>query len=186
MDQQTHNAAYKLFHYPFQVRVPQYMTYTEGEIETTGVAISGNREIDRECAQEMCSHTVTLAQIAKWHQAGSRIELVNIRDSVRMYDIIKEHLNDWLHKVETSHYEIEIPFEDLEVLDSLAEKLYLLARGIISQERASDTRSIFGLIRKSHFGKSTNPVVDAINASQHEPMTGLIQNINQRRRDWRS
>lgn len=185
---QPHNAAYKLFHYPFRVRVPQYATYLEGEIEKVGVAISGFRDLDRECAAEMCEHTTTISRIARWHAEGVKIELYDIRDSVRMYDIIKEHLDDWLREARNPLSVREPPLDDLRMLDALADRLYLMARGLIAESRKGETNSIFSFISQSALPPTVRQqtVADNIRQSQHSPLSDQIANLSHRHREWRS
>jgi hypothetical protein len=125
--------------------------------------------------------------VAKWHAMGVRIELSNIHDAVKMYDIIKEHLEDWLAEARNPLSVREPPVEDLRVLDSLADRLYLIARGLIAETRKGETGSIFSYIMQSAMPQVSreDKMAESIRQSQHSPLADQIASISHRHREWR-
>ena len=120
--------AYQIFHFYFPCRVQNIHRYTAEALREVGIVSSGDRAVDRAQALQFVDVSLTIAGIAEYFSQGVTVEITKPEDTAKIYRIIKQHLDNWLHYVRSNVHCIESPDEDLKKLDNLAAELYPHAR----------------------------------------------------------
>lgn len=110
----------QLFHTPFNVSLPSIYMYSTDEIEMFGTPTSGNKGIDEMMMNAPVYTYMTIPQMAEKYDEGAPISLVNPKDSVKIAELISEHLNRWLWILKNTVNGKAPPEEDFVVLDQLA------------------------------------------------------------------
>lgn len=129
-----HNPAYVIFHYYFEVYIPQHYLYTDAYIQKFGLPTSGDMNIDRSLAESSVLSMQTIGELAELYADGASITFKDPSDSVVVYKVINAHLNDWHEKVRKSIMGVNPPLEDLNKLNDLALELAPLASVYTKQE----------------------------------------------------
>ena len=187
IDTKEHTAAYKIFHYPFYFKVPAMFTYSELEIQDRGIPTTGDATFDRVLAEEPMNVRGTIKQMVDYRKEGAQITLNNPKeDSVRLYEIIVEHLGDVKQQLEQS---LNVQLKDTEFLrelDALASDVYVIARHYI--KTAGSKNSPLGIFeRKRRFGlQSKRPSKIQIDVEkEHKNMSeGLSIKAMERKKPW--
>ena len=182
-----HTAAYKAFHYFFLCEVAEMHLMTKEFIAISGTVSTGDRELDRNMALQPRQCQLSIAAMAEFHSEGISINLVNPEDSLKIYQIIYDHLTDWNQKV-LEQPNIKIPVEDLQKFDSLAAEVYKLAKYYWKEDPYHGRLQHF-LTNRSRRGRIRigNPKEHKTeHAAEHTPMTDAI-NAAMRKKDrpWR-
>ena len=116
--------AYQIFHFYFPCRIQNSHRYTPEALKEVGLVSSGDRAIDRAQALQFVDVTLSIAGIAEYLSQGVAVQLTRSEDSAKIYRIIKQHLDNWLHFVRSNVHCIESPDDDLRKLDELATEIY--------------------------------------------------------------
>ena len=134
----AHTPAYKIFHYPFRIWIPQlYLTSIE-ENQALGTYTSGNQQVDREASRQKLAITSTIASMVDFYRRGITIEFHSTADCVRIYEIIVQHIESFKdHIASTVFQPADIPWEDLKAMDEFAGEVFLKARGLIAKREES-------------------------------------------------
>jgi len=90
-----YTAAYRLFHFKYEMRIPQIFMYGTEYLEKNGYHVSGDGALDQLRLMEPSVMRQTPAGLAMLHDEGAPIDFVNERDAVEVYEDIQEHLHDW-------------------------------------------------------------------------------------------
>jgi len=98
----VHSAAYKLFHYPYLFRFPENEAFDVNDTEYFGRETTGNAEWDKNLASAMGERYLHPAEAAAMAARGVRIELVDPKDAIVIYEMICEHINNWLKHLEAT------------------------------------------------------------------------------------
>ncbi len=123
-----HTAAYKIFHYIFICKTKAANLISQLELETYGHVVTGDRDYDRAMAREEVDAQLTIAHMAEILDDGGDFTLTDPAKSAVIYQIIKEHLEDWEREVNLSLNLVNPPVEDLRKLEVLMQKMALTAR----------------------------------------------------------
>jgi hypothetical protein len=125
MDPSKHSAAYKIFHYEWDVLVPHMYVYTEEYIRIAGT-VSSTPDYDARLPKQMIGGRYTIAQIAQLMDEGATIQLTQPIDAKTIYDIVSSHLEDWSsHLIRASAFDLsKVPVQDLMLLSQMADVLY--------------------------------------------------------------
>lgn len=123
-------AAWKLTHANWRFSVPMYQFRTQEYFDSVGVGISGDKAVDKESLKQRVETSETLLEIARRHEQDHDIRLFNPKDSISMYEILREHLDNWSRGLrDDRNLDVdEQTLEELEMLDQLAADIYLVAR----------------------------------------------------------
>lgn len=121
-------AAYKIFHYIFLCKTKAANLVSQLELETYGHVVTGDRDYDRDMAREVVDAQLTIAHMAEILEEGGDIILTQPEKSAEIYQIIKEHLEDWEREINMSLNLTNPPVEDLRKLEILMQKMALTAR----------------------------------------------------------
>lgn len=191
--QTTHSAAYKLFHYPFRIWIPQLFLTSLAEKQALPQWTTGNREQDRQAAQQKVAITATIDKMIAFHERGVELEFDSLADVERIYDIILEHIEDNRRYIETSTWlPKEVPFDDLKKMDRFAEKIYLKVRGRIA--RRAETSVALGaleqecaaLVPLNGIGIQPSKVFEEVAQRQYNSVVDKATEVFERRfKGWR-
>jgi len=129
MSEKKHTAAWRLFHIKYAVRVPQLFMYGKPYLEKHGYHVSGDHGLDNDRLMESTVVRQTAAGLAILHEEGAPIDIVDIRDSVTIYDDIQEHLRDWERLSRNGAHPGDFPpLEDFRMLEAVAMALHETAK----------------------------------------------------------
>lgn len=119
-----------LFFEGFYVYVPNRAFHTAYELEEFGILDHGGEMENRAYLEDDRLIKATLVQMAEWRAQEIPIKLYNPSDADRMFKIVNTHLSNW--KIVSEYFPMATlpPFEDIEMLDKLAESLYPFANHV--------------------------------------------------------
>ncbi len=123
-----HTTEYKLKNYKFSFSIPALHFYSAEYQKEFGVTSSGDKGIDRMMMDSMVGSRDTILEMAKLYDKDVTIRLDDPKDSVRIYEIVKEHLDNWNRAAQTEHNLGDIPMDELRMLDEFAGSIQTLAR----------------------------------------------------------
>lgn len=126
--QKEKTPAFKIFHFFYEVIIPQHHLYSNDYLKEFGIPTSGDSAVDKEMANSPTYARKTIAQLAELVSEGASITLSNPEDSVQIYETIQAHLKQWNDKISRSPVDIKPPLEDLRLLDELAGLVFQVAR----------------------------------------------------------
>lgn len=137
LDPSKHSAAYKIFHYEWNVAIPQMYVYTEEYMRQNGTVMSGDAVYDARLPNQFVGGRYTIAQMTVLMDEGATIRLDVPQDAKAIYDIIARHLEDWSTSLSnTSSFDNKkTPENDLMLLSQLADNLYGYAARFFTHER---------------------------------------------------
>lgn len=135
-DKSLHSAAYKLFHYQWDIKVPHMFVYSEEFMRISGTVIS-DPAYDARLPKQMIGGRYTIVQMAQLMEEGATIELTVPEDAKAIYDIVSQHLEDWsTYLIRAAPFDLKnAPTEDLMMLTQLADVLYGYAVRHFTNER---------------------------------------------------
>lgn len=122
----TNTAAFKIFNQLFKVIMPVMQVRTIEDIQQRGVVISGDRRYDEAMRAERRLYYQTIAQLVEFHRRGVAIRLVEPKDSVVIYELVQQHLEDWAGTLKFS-FNVRVDQEvvdDLIAMDEFATAVY--------------------------------------------------------------
>ena len=176
-DNPEHSAAYKLFHYPFECTIPTFYLYSQEYVSKFGIASSGNAQVDEQQARTPQRCRLTVAAMASYFDEGAPIGLIDARDSVRIYQYIRQHLLDWQSAMLVDFNRRDTPVEELRVLENFGAEIYKVARHFLTEapEDSGLFQKLSGLSRRRGIKRHSsveapppqvpeqhNPIVDAL------------------------
>lgn len=190
MPAQEQTAAFKLFNYLYRVYIPQHHMYSNEYLKQFGIPTSGDSALDKAQANEMTLTQQTIAGMAELHADGAAIALEDPSKSVEIYEILRNHLNDWSRAVHEAFHDINPPIEDLRKLDDLATEVYKIAKGYMKTDElnsslVSGISSLGGLRRRRRRDIRQNVEVSGEGqAKEHTPISDTIakESFAQRKR----
>lgn len=189
-----HTAAYKIFHYPFQIKIPQVYLSSIAEKESLPQWTTGNREEDRIAAQQMVTVVMTIDKMIDFFNRKIRIEFNSMADIERIYETILEHIQDYRNYVGTSTWlPDQVPFDDLRVMNDFAEKIYYKVRGSIARKVSTSAAltalegECSALVSLNAFAKpNPNEVFEQASVAAHPDLLTETKEVFERRfKSWR-
>jgi len=187
-------AAWKLTHTNWRFSVPMYQFKTQEYFDSVGVGVSGDKAIDKEALKQRVETSETLLEIARRHEQDHDIRLANPKDSVGMYEILREHLDNWAKGLrDDRNLDVdEQTLDELEMLDQLAADVYQIARRYKPniQERKSIVNRLKnlggGITRKSTFlDRAAEKPKEDTRPKEHTRMYDFMVEELERRRGGR-
>lgn len=121
------NNADVIFHKLFLARVPILSTFSEEEIEITGIPMHQNMEDEKKTESMLNTTTVmiTINDMVEKYKNGFKISIVNYEDMSFIYDVIQDHLLAWRNRRITSLNSTSTNVDnDLIDLDSFANEIF--------------------------------------------------------------
>lgn len=136
-DVSKHSAAYKIFHYEWDIALPQMYVYTEEYMRQYGLVVTGDSGYDNSLPNQLIGGRYTIAQMAELMDEGATIQVHNPEDTKKIYDIISRHLEDWSSSLtRIGSFDLKTaPENDLMLLSQLADTLYGYAARYFTNER---------------------------------------------------
>lgn len=142
------NASVRLFKELYEVQIPAIFLYSKTYLDQHNPLAGESGETDMNAALEFTNIKIPIAGIMDHFLNGVEIRLVKHADAFNIKDLIMEHLNDWLHIIETMYIDYLPNFKDLRDLERLAEILHPHAEMHKPIEKAKSTFSFFGFGNK--------------------------------------
>lgn len=170
-----HTAAFKIFHYNFNCTVPALYLYSQSYITTFGISSSGDKLVDDHAALAPVNTNLTIAAMATYYDEGATIGLINPRDSVRIYSYIKQHLTDWAHEMQVDFNRLDVPTEELRMLENFAIEVYKVARNFMSE--VPDDKLFGRLNRLASRGMSRRAKPEDIKAQLPESHSPIVDSL---------
>lgn len=121
------NNADVIFHKLFLARVPILSTFSEEEIEITGIPMHQDMEDEKKTESMLNTTTVmiTINDMVEKYKNGFKISIVNYEDMSFIYDVIQDHLLAWRNRRITSLNSTSTNVDnDLIDLDSFANEIF--------------------------------------------------------------
>lgn len=181
-----HTPAYKIFHYPFRIWIPQLYLSGIAENEAIGTYTSGNAKVDREASRQQVAITSTIANMIDFYRRGIRIEFNGPADCVRIYETICEHISSFNEHISRAMFKpSDIPWDDLKTLDEFAGEVYLKARGAIANREQSSyalhqlESECAAIVRLGP--TEAESIFDDVASSNHKQTVAELENSFQRR-----
>lgn len=154
-EKKAKTAAYRLFHFKYEMRIPQIFLYGKDYLEKNGYHVSGDAGLDQLRLMEPSVMRQTAAGLAMLHDEGAPIDFVNHRDTVLVYDDIQEHLLDWERvAIQGIHPDDAPPLEEFRQLEAIAVALYETSKFYEPNESSGDNLRD----RLMAMNRSRNPV----------------------------
>lgn len=182
-------AWWRLFNCRFRVYVQQRFFYNQPEFQASGIPTTGSRSWDREAAEEEVCIDISIAEMVEMVKNYQPIRFTSVEDLLIIWDIIRQHMTDWLERIRSAPYGVEAPpQEDFEALERLAEFVFNAAGGRIkAREEITTLLGQYNQEALSIFG--TEPVPGRTNRPNEEKFESLsepIEHVFQKRfKQWR-
>lgn len=172
-------AAYRIFHGSgdkFLCRITAAFTINSFDAENYGSYTTGDSRRDLELAGEDVLTYRTIAQLAKLHSAGSKIQLSNPDDSLLIYNLTKKYLGEQA-KVSSLYHVSNVPDQaEKERMERVIDDISSLVELINAlQDRVKITLDATPM-KNNIFGKLSGKVLLA-NAMQKRSQDALPDNI---------
>lgn len=126
--QTERTAASRIFEDCYLVSMAQMYLWSAEHLELIGSPTTGDPNIDRTMANSPCQRYLTIADMVRYHREGVTFQLVTPEDSITIYKVLKEHLNDWLNALRYDVTRTKAPMDDLIEMDRLAASMYNVAQ----------------------------------------------------------
>ena len=177
-DNPKHTAAYKIFHYNFEVTIPSMYLYSERYLDVFGMETSGDTSIDEGYATAPTRAYLTIAAMATYHNEGADIGLINPEDSLRIYNYVNEHLTEWNKTMRFDVNRREAPTDDLRALDAFAKAIYPTARHYMTAEPvASSLFAALDNIGTRPMSKDLQKPIAEVKSSLAEEHTSVVDEL---------
>lgn len=96
------SAVYKIFHSLWGVYMSPMQLRSVEHIREFGVVSSGDSAYDSAMRAEKRYYLQTIAELVEHHKRGVPIRLEVAANSVKIYELIQQHLSDWAYAVKFS------------------------------------------------------------------------------------
>jgi hypothetical protein len=125
---EAHSPAYVIFHYKFNYSIPAIHFYSQEYLDTVGIVSTGDKAVDKEIMKNYIATRGTIMDIAKRFAEDVPVKLENARDSLQMYEAVRDHLVAWKQELAMGSNVGDAPVEDLRILDEFATSIFEIAR----------------------------------------------------------
>lgn len=154
----------------FQCRMPPIAHYSMQYLERYGLHSSGNDDIDRAMALKpvLCYITIN-AMVEYYHQSGT-VRIVKQADVKTIYEICQDYIFDWADIMRHGTLALNVPFNDLIMIDEFSEAVYQyaqfeygkeFARTFVNEEVQNNIKNfndMFAAVDKKVKGEGTKKV----------------------------
>lgn len=127
MDEKEHTASYKLTKYSWLYTIPQIHHYSPEHLKHKGFTGNYDAEGIRRLMMERLTVSGTILEIARHWAENHNPQLVNPKDSVDIYLIITEHLENVAKTLARNSNVGEVPMDDLYALAELQRDVFQVA-----------------------------------------------------------
>lgn len=118
------DTAAPLWERSFMCKVPQLQTTSIEYLQRFGMVSSGDKNIDRELANQLITTFLPIHQLAEYHRDGVPVYMCRRDDLEVIYDLVDKHLHAWKMHMGTGLNKAMAPIDDLIALDSFANSLF--------------------------------------------------------------
>lgn len=118
----------------YKVRMRELDSRSYEDIKEFGTIVSGYDEIDNTIATRTSVFWVNIDRMAEYKKSNIVFSIVDEKDTVAIYNAISEHIDAWLYTITNMINLGEPPYDDLVLLDELANEVYEGAKWIITEE----------------------------------------------------
>lgn len=120
------SAAYRIFHTPWLVSMPDIHCYSEAHITDIGFITTGDKNADMAIRNAPRDMYITIAAMVSYYEEGASIRFKYPKDIRTIYSAIMEHLSNWVAILRTTISAESPPLEDFVRLDSFAAAIFPL------------------------------------------------------------
>lgn len=133
----TTNPAWRIFHVPYRVGVPEAYFYHSDWVSMFGRPTSGDKKTDKQLMNSFRIVLIPISEIVELWVLGAKIEFCNYKeDPYLAFKDINEHLDDWSRYLKSRKHSLNkmtdssIPLEDLIKLAQFADALAPLTQDV--------------------------------------------------------
>lgn len=120
------SAAYRIFHTPWLVSVPDMYCYSEAHISDIGFITTGDKNADLAIRNAPRDMYLTIVAMVSYYEEGASIRFKDPKDIRTIYSLIMEHLNNWAAILKSTISSEAPPLDDFVRLDNFAAALFPL------------------------------------------------------------
>lgn len=120
-------AAYRLFHFKYDVLAQRVDLMSDFEREVIGIPITGDPDIDANPRGGLDRGRINVMTMAKLNARGAKFAIRDPNDAILIYSDIQMHLGDWLRGLDEFAFRNRCPLKSLELFEQLAEQLHFFA-----------------------------------------------------------
>lgn len=175
-DPNEHTSAFKIWKYFFRIRVPSMYTRSSAHLRNRPSITTGDPVADRKMALEMTEIRCTIRNMVEYRAEGAQLELVDPKDSMTIYEILMDFLDQQNAAYQFSHNYGLGNNEKLELirdLDDLAKEVYQVALKYYPNHLQE--RSTLGLFeRKPDLGLKGKSKVKYNLKREHKSVSDMI------------
>jgi hypothetical protein len=139
LDTSKHTAAFKIFNYPFLCSIQAVHLMTADYLKEGGYVTSGIGEIDKAMMYKFVPVRLKIVHMANFADEGVTFRLHNPTDAPKIYQIIRQHLDDHARAAKYDINKSKVPIDDLRKLDALAELVYPISQGMRDANAPEET-----------------------------------------------
>ena len=148
-------AAWIIFNRHFFVRVQNKFLYSDAFLQHKGIISMTPQDAEAEMNSFRLT-AMTIAELVTLRMNGALIQFTEVTDSVTVYNLIIQHLNDWAEIARGGIFDTMPPAEELFIIDEMAAELhpYVVRAQMRQLNNGRDTRGL----GDAFFGKSAPQV----------------------------
>lgn len=165
------DTATPLFTQLFMCKYSPIYAMDEDELKHYGVYSTGDKSLDKDIlGYQQTIGMLTIDRIIELYKVDCPISICKREDTIKIYELIQDHLYAWLERLEYGVNIYNAPIEDLIVLDEFAQKIFQYvgpeykAREIKNDIHARLTRygkyNVLNIVKKPLSLQSDNVKVD--------------------------
>lgn len=131
------SSVYKIFHYSYECRVPEYSLIPEKIVDWLGTHLN---ELNPESAPHQSRSILLLIDdMLELFREGIPIDIVHTRDAIEIHDILMGHMEMWLTYGHTTTSRFAPPMADLRLMDDFAAAICANTSAMSRREGEIDT-----------------------------------------------
>ncbi len=121
--------AFKIFNTLWSVRVPKLYLHSDEDLEFYGVRMSGDRRVTEAHLEGVQHVSLSVSDMIRIRRAGGQVWINNPESYIRIYELIQDHLRNWVTVLEAFNYEYKkiCPIDDLRDLNDLSLEMLSMA-----------------------------------------------------------
>lgn len=174
-----YTAAFKIFNFYFRVMVPKI--HGSANMRTMiGSDVYSSQEQERAELNETELKQYTINDMIELRRAGSTITFVNPDDSVKVYEIIKQHLEDVNNRTNHSLHTKKINMADMQDLDDFAREIHRVARNYAPVDITQSTvgKRLDELMRSRGLSRTLKPKQEHKDELKPKEHRSILANIS--------
>ena len=171
-------AAYRLFHKRYDVRIPAYQLISKAEMDLIGVPNCGDKQLDRELQRSLRPARLTPIGLALLFEEGASIMFTVQEAAAEVFEDILTHLANWDNMLKTSYNCVPPPIEDLDILVNFSKGLEAYSHHINKTMNPGFALSKTMLrFEESNFGLAQMPARRRVSISDTQPTKSRMKDF---------